>query len=143
MRRRRALSPLAAALLISLLVGFGVLALRVAGSLESAELAAYDWYLRLRPLAPATDPRIVIVTMTERDIQEMGTWPLPDYVLAEALQILARHGARAIGVDIYRDVPIAPGTERLSRILAADPRIVVVMKFGDGPASSVRAPAVV
>jgi len=124
-RRRRALSPLAAALLISLLVGVGVLVLRVAGSLESAELAAYDWYLRLRPLAPATDPRIVIVTMTERDIQEMGTWPLPDYVLAEALQILLRHEPRAIGVDIYRDVPIPPGTDRLRRILEADPRVVV------------------
>ena len=143
MRRRRALSPLAAALLISLLVGFGVLALRVAGSLESAELAAYDWYLRLRPLAPATDPRIVIVTMTERDIQEMGTWPLPDYVLAEALQILLRHEARAIGVDIYRDVPIPPGTDRLRRILEADPRVVVVMKFGEGPAGGVQAPAAV
>jgi len=142
-RRRRALSPLAAAVLISLLVGFGVLGLRALGTLEAAELAVYDWYLRLRPLVRSADPRIVIVTMTEEDIHTLSTWPLPDYVLADTLQILARHGARAIGVDIYRDVPIAPGTERLSRILAADPRIVVVMKFGDGPASSVRAPAVV
>src|SRR5438046_10181279 len=97
---------------MSLLVGIGVLALRVAGSLESAELAAYDWYLRLRPLAPATDPRIVIVTMTERDIQKMGTWPWPDYVLAEALQILLLHEARGIGVDLYRGAPTPQGQDR-------------------------------
>lgn len=143
MRRRRIRSPLAAALLIALLVGLGVVGLRIAGFLEAAELAAYDYYLRLRPPARAADPRILVVTMTEHDIQKLGSWPLPDGVLAEVLEILLRHEPRAIGVDIYRDVPIPPGTEKLRRVIEADPRVVVVMKFGDGPAGGVRAPAAV
>jgi adenylate cyclase len=126
-----------------MLVGAGVLAVRAGGFLEAAELAAYDWYLRLRPPAGAADPRVTIVTMTERDVQQLGSWPLPDGVLADALQILLRHEPRTVGIDIYRDVPVPPGTDRLHRALQADRRIVVVMKFGEGPAGGVRPPAAV
>jgi len=141
--RRPVLSPLATALLISLLVVAAILGVRAARLLEAAELAAYDWYLRLRAPIPTADPRILIVTMTERDIQTQGAWPLPDDVLANALEILLRHEPRAIGLDIYRDVPVPPGTDRLRRLLGEDPRIVVVMKFGEGASDGVRAPAAV
>ena len=46
-------SPLVVGLVISLLVFVGLLGLRLAGSFEALELAVYDWYLRLRPDAPA------------------------------------------------------------------------------------------
>src|SRR5688572_11163938 len=141
--RRRAVPPLATALLISLLVAAALLGVRAVRLLEAAELAAYDWYLRLRPPTPTADPRIVIVTMTERDIQTQGTWPLPDDVLADALQLLLRHDPRVIGLDMYRDVAVPPGTERLRRVLGEDPRIVVVMKLGEGSSTGVRPPAAV
>ena len=56
------------------------------------------------PLTAGPDPRIVLVTITEQDIQTLGSWPLSDDVLAQTLESVARFGPRAIGVDIYRDL---------------------------------------
>src|SRR5207245_9902096 len=95
--------------------------LRAAGALEGLELAAYDWHLRLRPGTPPAKPPVVLITITDRDIAELGTWPVPDEVLAKALETLSRSGARAIGLDIYRDVPVPPGHEALNAVLAQNP----------------------
>ena len=62
-------SPVAVAALVVVLVSLGALGLRSAGLLESQELAAYDWYVRLRPFDPPPDSRILIVGITEDDIQ--------------------------------------------------------------------------
>ena len=101
-------SPLAVGRVISMLVFVGLLGLRLAGSFEALELAVYDWYLRLRPDVPA-DTRIVLITVTENDIRQQGTWPLPDATIARVLDILAASRPRAIGLDIYRDIPVPPG----------------------------------
>jgi CHASE2 domain-containing sensor protein len=45
-------SPLAAGFLISTLVFLGIVTVRNTGSLESTELAAYDWQIRLQPKRP-------------------------------------------------------------------------------------------
>ena len=133
-------SPVAVAALVVVLVSLGALGLRSAGLLESQELAAYDWYVRLRPFDPPPDSRILIVGITEEDIQRQGTWPLPDGVLADAMENLARFGPRAIGLDIYRDISVPPGTEKLREVLRRDGHIVGVMKFGARPADGVAAP---
>ncbi len=138
---RRLRSPLAATGLIVLLVGLSVLGLRSIGVLESLELAAYDWYIRLRPADPPPDSRILLVTATERDIHEHGGWPLSDTVLARALDRLASYKVRAFGLDIYRDVPVPPGSDMLGRALT-DPRLVVVTKFGEGSSGGVPPPAI-
>src|SRR5712691_11989501 len=109
-------SPLVVGLVSSILVFVGLLGLRLAGSFETSELAVYDWYLRLRPDVPA-DSRIVLITVTENDIRQQGTWPLPDGTIAHALEILAVHRPRAIGLDIYRDIPVPPGHDVLETVL--------------------------
>jgi adenylate cyclase len=134
-------APLAAAALVGLLVALSILGLRRAEVLESLELAAYDWCIRFRPFDPGPDPRILLVAVTERDIQRLG-WPLPDGVLAQAIETLARHGPRAIGLDIYRDVPVPPGSAKLDGVLRNDRRVVAVMKFGEGSSDGVPPPAV-
>jgi adenylate cyclase len=121
------------------LVGLSVLGVRSLGSLEAMELAAYDWFIRLRPAGPA-EPRILVVAISEEDIQRQGQWPLPDDVLATVLEALGRHQPYAIGLDIYRDVQVPPGSERLQKLLASDPRIVGVMKFGKSVADGVAPP---
>ena len=117
----------------------GVLVLRSAGRLESLELAAYDWYIRLGTHTPA-DPRILLVTITEGDIQTQGRWPLPDEVLARALTRLAASGPRVIGVDLYRDVPVPPGTADLEAVLARETRVIGVMKFRSATSAGVAPP---
>src|SRR4029453_743401 len=122
-------SPLVVGLMISMLVFVGLLGLRLAGSLEALELAVYDWYLRLRPNAPA-DTRLVLITVTENDIRQQGTWPLPDATIARALDILAASQPRAIGLDIYRDIPVPPGHDVLETVLRRHPNIVAITKVG-------------
>src|SRR5712691_8698621 len=97
--RKLTQSPRVVGCLVSILVFLGLLGLRLAGNLEALELAVYDWYLRLRPAAPA-DSRIVLITVSENDIRQQGTWPLPDATVARALEILAQYQPRAIGLDI-------------------------------------------
>src|SRR6266508_224714 len=138
----RVRSPLVVTWLVIIVVGLGVWGLRSAGLLEALELAAYDWFLRLRATPQAPDPRVTLVAITESDIQNQGGWPLPDGVLAQTLEKLLQHEPRAIGLDIYRDVPVPPGSDKLNETLRRDPRIIVVTKFGEGPSAGVRPPAV-
>jgi adenylate cyclase len=133
-------APLATGFLVCILVSLAVLGLRRYGGLESLELAAYDWFMRLRPSDPQADPRIVLVTITEQDIQTLGSWPLSDDVLAQTLESVARFGPRAIGVDIYRDLPVPPGNERLQDFLRKNGRIIWVSKFGQGKSDGIPPP---
>jgi adenylate cyclase len=47
-----------------------------------------------------------------------------------------------VGLDIYRDVPVPPGTQRFHDLLRQDPRTVVVTKFSEGTRHGVRPPPV-
>src|SRR5262245_24884934 len=117
------------------------MAARNFGLLEAIELVAYDAYIRLRPADSSPSTRISLVTISEHDIQANG-WPLSDDVLARTIEVVARHKPRAIGLDIYRDVPILPGRRKLEAVLAAEPRVVAAMKFAEGASSGVRPPPV-
>ena len=122
-------SRLVASLMASVLVFLAVIGLRVTGNLEYLELAAYDWHVRVRPATSGAASRILIVTITEQDIQKLGQWPLSDAILAHTLEKIARYGPRAIGLDIYRDVVVPPGHEQLVEVLTSHPQIIGAMKF--------------
>jgi adenylate cyclase len=128
-------------LLLGHLVYAGLLVLWHVGTLQSLELMAYDQGLRWQPPDPP-DERIVLVGETEADIQRWGH-PLPDQVLADALERLTQGRPRVIGVDKYRDLPAPPGSERLNQLLRHHPEIVWVMKFGNPAAreSAIAPPA--
>ena len=91
-----------------LVVILGVIIARFTGSLQFLELVTLDQCLRLRPPEPM-DERIVIVGITEADIQRARTYPLADRDLAALLQKLQTYQPAAIGLDIVRDVPVEPG----------------------------------
>ena len=131
--------PAMVCVVLSALVFGVIVGARRAGLLEALELGAYDALLRQVPAAPA-DPRVVLVTVSERDIKGLGRWPMSDGQLATALERLVSAGAVAVGVDLYRDVPVPPGTERLDALLARAPQIVAVMKFGDKDLDAIQAP---
>ena len=114
---------------IGLLVPVLVIGFKGAGMLEFAELAAYDLFLRLRPVAPV-DSRIVLVTVSEADIYSQGMWPLTDAIVDRLLQILLAHKPCAVGLDLYRDIPVPPGTAGLDRTFQEHANVVVPMKFG-------------
>jgi adenylate cyclase len=136
---RRLRRPIAATAL-GLVVGGALVAAREVGVLEPFELDFYDRFQRLaHPGTGVADPRIVIVTIREKDIRRFGH-PLSDELLARALGVLLEHGARAVGVDLYRDSPVAPGSSDLERVVVRNPTVVMTERMGDRDIDTVPPP---
>jgi len=127
---------------ITLLVFLGITGLRGKGYLESAELDAYDWSLRLRPTKVNLKPPVTVVAITDQDIRKLGSWPVTDEVLAKALNIIMLQHPRAIGVDMYRDLEVPPGRQELNQVLSAHAEIFMVMKFGEIEKGGILGPAI-
>ncbi|MBD2463571.1 CHASE2 domain-containing protein [Oscillatoria sp. FACHB-1407] len=108
-------------------VAGGLLILRFAGALQLMELAALDQMFRLRPFEPA-DPRIVLVTIDESDIKQMGQWPMSDAVLAQLILAVKQQQPRVIGLDIFRDLPVEPGHQELLNVFTSTPNLIGVEK---------------
>lgn len=123
--------PFFASFLISLAVGGAIIGIRQLGWLEAMELAAYDWVLSTRPRSPAMTSRIAIIAIDEEDIRRQGRWPLTDETLARVLQILTQYRPRAIGVDLFRDLPVPPGGPTLTKVLTDNRNIIVITKVGE------------
>lgn len=107
-----------------------VLLLRYIGLLQSLEWAAMDQFFRLRPHEPI-DERILIVEIDEAEIQKAGKWPLSDQVIAQLLRKLHASKPRAIGMDIYRDLPVPPGHEELRKAYKSIPNLIGIEKLAD------------
>ncbi|MFP4120200.1 CHASE2 domain-containing protein [Coleofasciculus sp.] len=100
-----------------------VILLRLTGLLQGLEWDVWDKFFRVRPLEPP-DPRIVIVTIDENDITQIGQWPLPDAVFAEAITRLKADNPRVIGLDVYRDLPVEPGHQELVELFQSTPNLI-------------------
>jgi adenylate cyclase len=101
--------------------------------LQPLELMVYDQMVRLQP-DPGPDPRLLIVTLTEEDIQKYN-WPIKDEILAKVLAKLSQYKAKVIGLDIYRDLPVKPGYEQL-REQFQNPNVIAIKNLlGSSPGS--------
>jgi PAS domain S-box-containing protein len=105
----------------------GLLLLRLAGALQMMELAALDQMFRLRPFEP-TDSRIVLVTVDESDIKQIGQWPMPDATLARVITSLKQQQPRVIGLDLFRDLPVEPGHQALVNVFTSTPNLIGIEK---------------
>ena len=102
--------------------------LRLLGVLQELEWAALDSFLRWRP-AESTDERLLIVGITEADIQQVGTYPIPDGVLAALITELKQHDPQVIGLDLFRDLPVQPGSEQLNQLMMESPQLFGIEKI--------------
>jgi adenylate cyclase len=115
-----------------------VIALRFTGLLQLLELAALDQLFLLRPAEPA-DSRLAIIEINESDVRELGArgqWPIPDAVLARVLENVKKQQPQAIGLDLYRDLPIQPGHPDLVKVFETTPNLIGVQKVGENTDSS-------
>lgn len=116
-----------------------VVLLRSLGLLQPIELAAWDQLFQLRPPEPI-DPRITIVSIDDQDINQIGSWPIPDAVMAEVLEEIKSYQPRAIGLDLYRELPVNPGQAQLNRVFDTTPTLVGIKKIADYTSAGVQAP---
>lgn len=108
-------------------IGGGLLILRLTGALQFIEIVALDQMFRLRPFEPP-DPRIVLVTVDESDIKQLGRWPMSDAVLARLISLLKQQNPRVIGLDIFRDLPVEPGHQELVNVFKSTPNLIGIEK---------------
>lgn len=104
------------------IVGFVILA-RLSGVLETPELIAFDELIRLRPSVIPTS-RIVIVEIDEADLKRVGSFPIADRDLLQALKILQECRPRVIGIALLRDTPVENDRDSLVQAFNDMPNII-------------------
>lgn len=105
---------------------------------EPLELRFYDLMMRSRPVQPP-DPRLLIVTVTEADLQALKVTTPSDRTLAQTIQTLQKHKPRVIGVDFYRDLPQGEGQAELKQQLKAD-NVTIIHRIGESHEEQIPAP---
>lgn len=108
------------------------LAAKALGWLQPLELAIYDRSIQTRPIEP-TDPRLLIVTLTDEDVRaqrrQTASGSISDSSLDKLLQILVTAQPSAIGLDIYRD--FATELPSLKSELSDNDRLFTICKRPD------------
>ncbi|HXV80988.1 MAG TPA: CHASE2 domain-containing protein [Candidatus Binatia bacterium] len=133
----QSLTPLAAllrrrfvkALIVANLVVLLLVPLRETGWLQGLELSWYDTLVTFFAGSQQSD-RVVLVVTTEADINRFG-YPIRDNDLAAVLARVFSGGPKAVGVDLYRDLPMPPGNEELQAIQRAQDNLYWVFKLPD------------
>jgi adenylate cyclase len=134
----RKLKALAVPVAISIGTAALVYGLRSLGLLQGLELQLLDRMLQMRPSEPL-DERIVIVGIDEADLQQVGTAVLSDQTIADLIQRISAQQPRVIGLDLYRNLPLAPGTQQLSTVLNNTPNLIGIEKvIADDQLSAVK-----
>ncbi|MEL6321178.1 MAG: CHASE2 domain-containing protein [Cyanobacteria bacterium J06626_14] len=114
---------------------------RLLGILETVELAAFDQLFQIRQ-SEGTDERIVLVYIDDDDISSLDAWPISDALMATALTHIKAQSPRAIGLDIYRDLPVGEGKEQLDNVFSTTPNLIGIEKRTDRYVAGVRPPEV-
>ncbi len=109
------------------------------GYLQELELRTFDKLLSNRPVSEIGS-RIVVIGEMESDIARYGH-PLSDQIFTDVIQKLENQKVRVIGVDKYRDKPVAPGTKALKKILNQYENIVWIFFTGNNKQDKISAPA--
>jgi adenylate cyclase len=116
------------------------LGLQWTGAFQLLEWAALDQGFRLRPSETRSLP-IVLVTISESDLSQLQRFPISDADLSKAIETLKRKKAKVIGLDLYRNLPVEPGSAQLQKTFATTPNLIAVAKaVGSVAGDSVEAP---
>jgi CHASE2 domain-containing sensor protein len=93
-----------------------VISIRLLGLLQIHEWMMFDYFSRLCP-APSQNSQVVIVGIDEIDLAQVGSYPISDRVLTQALRNLAAKNPSAIGLNLFRNLPVDPGNADLLALL--------------------------
>jgi len=117
-------------LLLTIFITIAIMGVRRIGALQALELLAYDWMVNLHN-EEKTDPRLLVVEITDKDIEKQNSYPLKDETIARLLSKLQSYQPKTIGFDLYREVEYPPGTKALRQELQKD-NVVVIQLIGNG-----------
>src|SRR5438552_1902577 len=119
--------PLLASLSICVLSAQVIITLRHSGRLRAMELRTYDVLLHLNKPAEPPSPDVTIVAIDEHQIsQVLGHYPVRDQELEAALRSILSHSPAAIGVDLFRDIPVGEESNKLAELLQGNSNLVAI-----------------
>jgi CHASE2 domain-containing sensor protein/nitrogen-specific signal transduction histidine kinase/DNA-binding response OmpR family regulator len=122
-RSRRCLS-------VAPIVSLGVVGIQAIGGFNLPEWEARDAFFRLRTQQSSdSQSEIIVVTIDEKDLQQVGDWPIPDSVLAKLITKIRDQKPTAIGMDLYRDLPVGKGYAELKTVFQTTPNLIGVEKI--------------
>jgi len=111
-----------------------IVLIRLFGGLQPLELEAFDLLMRLRP-KEQPDSRLLVITVTDQDIQAQGQelrqGSLSDKYLNLLLAKLEQYQPVAIGLDIYRDFPVSTDRPELAKRMQKSDRLIAICKRAD------------
>ncbi len=108
-------------------ITIAIIALRLLGWLQPIEWMALDQFFRMRP-REALDERVVIVGISESDLQALERYPIDDKTLADLINTIKKQQPRAIGLDLFRDFPVEPGNKELNKVFKTTPNLIGIEK---------------
>lgn len=110
------------------------------GIFELFESKALNFFFVHR-LPENSDNRIILVTITEKDINDLEEYPLSDEVLTTLLKKIAKQKPNVIGLDIFRSFPVASSDNTrlqnqqansdLQELFRSTPNLIGIAKITD------------
>jgi adenylate cyclase len=140
------------AIITILLTSLLVIILRLSGVLQLLEWKALDFFF-LHRLPESSDARIILVNISESDINSLKEYPLSDEVFTNFLERIKQQKPRVIGLDIFRDFPVPSINKKpeenqqayfnLLKFFRSTPNLIGIAKITDSEAyPSVNPPSV-
>ncbi|MCC5637842.1 CHASE2 domain-containing protein [Nostoc sp. CHAB 5844] len=100
---------------------------RLTGLLQHIKLITFDTFLRFRP-DERTDKRVVIVGVTEQDIDSTKSYPLSDREIALLIQKIQTSKPTVIGLDIVRNMAVEPGHQEIIKVFRQSKNLIGIEK---------------
>ncbi|MEO1377939.1 MAG: CHASE2 domain-containing protein, partial [Cyanobacteria bacterium J06635_10] len=105
-----------------------IIIIRLFGGLQFLEWMLLDTFLRIRP-SETTEEKVIIIGINEKDIQKIGRYPVPDREIAALIKKIQSYQPRVIGLDIFKNVSVEPGSKELLKVFKESKNIIGVEKF--------------
>jgi len=126
-KRAQAVATVMASYGVAALILWGLEASRI---LQSVNLLIYDYVTTIRKTPSGHSQPILIIGISESDIQTYG-WPIDDSLLCAGIDRLSKDGAKAIGLDLYRDKGIGAQQNCLRETIRNNPKLVSIFNVAD------------
>lgn len=110
------------------------------GALQNLELWIYDQMLNIR-LDTRYQPSVTLITISDADLALQQGSSVSDGALAAVLDAILLLRPAVIGVDLYRDIPLPPGTQQLADLLNAHQQIILAQTYPREAGVAIHPPA--
>lgn len=134
--------PKVSGFFLSILVFILIVFLKSIGALQAIELSIYDQNIIFQHNKIDEKPPVTLIMVSESDIQRLAQWPISDEILSDIIETVLKNKPKAIGLDIYRDIPVPPGHNKLTETFEKYSNVIVVEKFSGDKSTGIPGPKV-